>query len=71
MTRTAPVYRVKWTSQIVRSNTRLGPPTPAPNAVSNAQRISTLSECCVVYCIMRLLAIVFLLCQKRPIFEMD
>lgn len=33
MTRTAPVYTVRWSSQIVRSgNNRLGPPTPAPNA---------------------------------------
>lgn len=37
MTRTAPVYTVRWTSQIVRSNNRLGPPTPAPNAVSSAR----------------------------------
>lgn len=39
MTRTAPVYTVRWTSQIVRSNNRLGPPTPAPNAVSSAQQL--------------------------------
>lgn len=38
MTRTAPVYTVKWRSQVVR--TRLGPPTPAPNAVSNSTKIS-------------------------------
>ena len=37
MTRTAPAYTVKWSSQISRSNTRLGPPTPAPKAVSSAQ----------------------------------
>lgn len=36
MTRTAPIYNVRWSSQIVRSNNRLGPPTPAPNAVSAA-----------------------------------
>jgi hypothetical protein len=36
MTRTAPMYTVRWSSQIVRSNNRLGPPTPAPNAVSAA-----------------------------------
>lgn len=36
MTRTAPVYTVRWSSQISRTNNRLGPPTPAPNAVSAA-----------------------------------
>ena len=36
MTRTAPVYTVKWRSQVVRANTRQGPPTPSPNAVSSA-----------------------------------
>lgn len=36
MTRTAPVYTVRWSSQISRTNNRLGPPTPAPNAASAA-----------------------------------
>lgn len=36
MTRTAPVYTVRWSSQMSRTNNRLGPPTPAPNAVSAA-----------------------------------
>lgn len=35
MTRTAPIYTVRWSSQISK-NQRLGPPTPAPNAVSAA-----------------------------------
>lgn len=36
MTRTAPKYSVRWYSQVSRTNNRLGPPTPAPNAVSSA-----------------------------------
>lgn len=40
MTRTPPVYTVRWSSQISRLNNRLGPPTPAPNAVSSASRTS-------------------------------
>lgn len=36
MTRTAPVYTLEWKSQMSRTNNRLGPPTPAPNAVSAA-----------------------------------
>lgn len=36
MTRTAPVYIVRWSSQISHTNNRLGPPTPAPNAASAA-----------------------------------
>lgn len=34
MTRTAPNYIVRWRSQIVRTNTRLGSPTPAPNVIA-------------------------------------
>lgn len=37
MTRTAPVYTVRWRSQVVRQ--RLGPPTPAPNAVSKTIKL--------------------------------
>lgn len=40
MTRTPPIYTVRWSSQISRLNNRLGPPTPAPNAVSSAKMIS-------------------------------
>lgn len=40
MTRTPPVYTVRWSSQISRLNNRLGPPTPAPNAVSSASPTS-------------------------------
>lgn len=36
MTRTPPVYTVRWSSQISRSNNRMGPPTNAPNAISGA-----------------------------------
>jgi hypothetical protein len=42
MTRTAPTYTVRWRSQVVRANTRLGPPTPAPNAVSLASSLNQL-----------------------------
>lgn len=44
MTRTPPVYTVRWSSQVSRSNNRLGlgPPTPAPNAVSAASPAITL-----------------------------
>lgn len=35
-----PVYTVRWSSQISRSNNRLGPPTPAPNAVSGASSLT-------------------------------
>lgn len=41
MTRTPPEYVVRWRSQIVRANTRLGPPTPAPNAISICDRTYT------------------------------
>lgn len=41
MTRTPPVYTIRWSSQISRLNNRLGPPTPAPNAVSSASPTST------------------------------
>lgn len=40
MTRTPPVYTVRWSSQISRLNNRLGPPTPVPNAVSSASPTS-------------------------------
>lgn len=43
MTRTPPIYTVRWSSQISRSNNRLGPPTPAPNAVSSAKMITNCS----------------------------
>lgn len=46
MTRTPPVYTVRWTSQInhnSRLNNRLGPPTPVPNAVSSAPSMSILN----------------------------
>lgn len=36
MSRTLPQYRIKWRSQVVRANTRLASPTPAPNAASSA-----------------------------------
>lgn len=40
MTRTAPLYTLRWSSQVSRLNNRLGPPTPAPNAVSSASSMS-------------------------------
>lgn len=40
MTRTPPIYTVRWSSQISRLNNRLGPPTPVPNAVSSASSTS-------------------------------
>lgn len=36
MSRTPAQYRIKWRSQVVRANTRLANPTPAPNAASSA-----------------------------------
>lgn len=42
MTRTAPVYTVRWSSQINRTPGRSGPPTASPNAaVSSASSIHT------------------------------
>lgn len=44
MTRTPPVYTVRWSSQISpRLNNRMGPPTPVPNAVSSASSMSILN----------------------------
>lgn len=43
MTRTPPVYTVRWSSQISRINNRLNPPTPAPNAASAASKSSPLN----------------------------
>lgn len=41
MTRTAPLYTLRWSSQVSLLNNRLGPPTPAPNsAVSSASSTS-------------------------------
>lgn len=40
MTRTPPLYTVRWSSQVSRLNNRLGPPTPAPNAHSSASSMS-------------------------------
>lgn len=39
MSRTPAEYRIKWRSQVVRANTRLANPTPAPNAASSATHI--------------------------------
>lgn len=38
MSRTPPQYRIKWRSQVVRANTRLASPTPAPNAATSDYR---------------------------------
>lgn len=32
LSRQQPLYRIRWRSQVVRANNRLGPPTPAPAA---------------------------------------
>ncbi|XP_028178180.1 uncharacterized protein LOC114365738 [Ostrinia furnacalis] len=34
LSRQQPLYRIRWRSQVVRSGTRLGPPTPAPMPAS-------------------------------------
>ncbi|XP_055698734.1 uncharacterized protein LOC129799115 [Phlebotomus papatasi] len=62
MTRTPPVYVVRWRSQVVRANTRLGPPTAAPNKTSKAQRI--------VSSILKIVACVFVhvLLKRQLIF---
>ncbi|GLV37679.1 uncharacterized protein CBL_13952 [Carabus blaptoides fortunei] len=37
LSRTPPQYKIKWRSQVVRANTRLGSPTPAPKAISGSE----------------------------------
>lgn len=60
MTRTAPVYTVRWTSQVVRSNNRLGPPTPAPNAVSSAQIAIKIGSCFyLTFCVRTIVLVLF------------
>ncbi|CAH2050584.1 unnamed protein product, partial [Iphiclides podalirius] len=36
LSRQQPLYVIRWRSQVVRANTRLGPPTPAPAAAASA-----------------------------------
>lgn len=43
MTRTPPVYTVRWSSQISPRLNNRGPPTPVPNAVSSASSMSILN----------------------------
>lgn len=65
MTRTAPVYTIRWTSQVVRSNNRLGPPTPAPNAVSSAQKaIENSSRYYLTFCV-RTIVLVLLVSNRN------
>ncbi|XP_068626491.1 uncharacterized protein [Battus philenor] len=42
LSRQQPLYMIRWRSQVVRANTRLGPPTPAPAAAANAARLQNL-----------------------------
>lgn len=48
MSRTSPQYRIKWRSQVVRANTRLASPTPAPNAASPAARPRSFAPTCLL-----------------------
>ncbi|XP_037049170.1 uncharacterized protein LOC119083557 [Bradysia coprophila] len=65
MTRTAPVYTIKWTSQVVRSNNRLGPPTPAPNAVSSAQMSIKSSSCFYLTFCVRIIVLVLFVTNRN------
>ncbi|XP_050666671.1 uncharacterized protein LOC126966579 [Leptidea sinapis] len=40
LSRQQPLYTIRWRSQVVRANTRLGPPTPAPAASAMAGQIT-------------------------------
>ncbi|VVC98538.1 unnamed protein product, partial [Leptidea sinapis] len=40
LSRQQPLYTIRWRSQVVRANTRLGPPTPAPAASAMAGHIT-------------------------------
>lgn len=48
MSRTPPQFRIKWRSQVVRANTRLASPTPAPNAASSAALLAADALMCLL-----------------------
>lgn len=41
LSRQQPLYTIRWRSQVVRANNRLGPPTPVPAASAAASSITT------------------------------
>ncbi|KAM3967894.1 uncharacterized protein ACR2FA_011443 [Aphomia sociella] len=44
LSRQQPLYRIRWRSQVVRANNRLGPPTPVPAASAAAARLAKSTE---------------------------
>ncbi|KAI8438680.1 hypothetical protein MSG28_011098, partial [Choristoneura fumiferana] len=42
LSRQQPLYTIRWRSQVVRANTRLGPPTPAPAASAAATHLTAI-----------------------------
>ncbi|XP_028041403.1 uncharacterized protein LOC114251372 [Bombyx mandarina] len=54
LSRQQPLYTIRWRSQVVRANNRLGPPTPVPaaSAAGNGLTISYILYC-VLYCILQ------------------
>ncbi|CAB3256480.1 unnamed protein product [Arctia plantaginis] len=49
LSRQQPLYTIRWRSQVVRANNRLGPPTPAPAASAAADTITMTHR--LLYCI--------------------
>lgn len=52
MSRMLPQYKIKWRSQVVRANTRLAHPTPAPNAASDGARVLVACWCVLLATVM-------------------
>ncbi|XP_050685628.1 uncharacterized protein LOC126980044 [Leptidea sinapis] len=56
LSRQQPLYTIRWRSQVVRANTRLGPPTPAPAASAMAGHITVN--------IIKVLIVLLILCEN-------
>ncbi|KAJ8736263.1 hypothetical protein PYW08_006919 [Mythimna loreyi] len=50
LSRQQPLYSIRWRSQVVRANTRLGPPTPAPAASAAASSLGLTAA--LLYCVL-------------------
>ncbi|XP_013135334.1 PREDICTED: uncharacterized protein LOC106100826 [Papilio polytes] len=55
LSRQQPLYVIRWRSQVVRANTRLGPPTPAPAAAAVASTRRFSLSCLSVLLLLRIL----------------
>ncbi|KOB68966.1 Uncharacterized protein OBRU01_11083 [Operophtera brumata] len=49
LSRQQPLYTIRWRSQVVRANNRLGPPTPVPAASATA---TSAKVTCILYCLL-------------------